>query len=50
MIKILWLYLKLKVMTKRVEATEKAIEIIRELHKTHGDLMFYQSGGCCEGT
>ena len=37
-------------MVKRVEATQEAIDIIRELHKTHGDLMFYQSGGCCEGT
>ena len=37
-------------MVKRVDATEKAREIIRKLHKTHGDLMFYQAGGCCEGT
>lgn len=36
--------------TKRLDATEKAIELIRELKSTHGDLMFYQAGGCCEGT
>lgn len=37
-------------MIKRLDATEKAIALIRELVATHGDLMFYQAGGCCEGT
>lgn len=37
-------------MIKRIEATKKAIELIHLLQKQHGDLMFYQAGGCCEGT
>lgn len=37
-------------MIKRLDATEKAINLIRELKETHGELMFYQAGGCCEGT
>jgi|SRR5690606_2694891 len=35
---------------KRLDATDKAIELIRQLKETHGELMFYQAGGCCEGT
>ena len=35
---------------KRLSATEKAIDLITDLQKEHGDLMFYQAGGCCEGT
>ena len=37
-------------MVKRLDATEKAISLIKELKVTHGELMFYQAGGCCEGT
>lgn len=37
-------------MIKRLAATEKAIVLIKELKATHGELMFYQAGGCCEGT
>lgn len=37
-------------MVKRLDATDKAIALIRELAAIHGDLMFYQAGGCCEGT
>lgn len=37
-------------MIKRLDATDKAIALIRELAAAHGDLMFYQAGGCCEGT
>lgn len=37
-------------MIKRVNATTKAIELIHQLNEKHGDLMFYQAGGCCEGT
>jgi uncharacterized protein (DUF779 family) len=37
-------------MIKRLDATEKAINLIKELKETHGELMFYQAGGCCEGT
>nr|WP_317633053.1 DUF779 domain-containing protein [uncultured Flavobacterium sp.] len=35
---------------KRLKITEKAIDLVRELKQEHGDLMFYQAGGCCEGT
>lgn len=37
-------------MIRRVEATEKAIELIAKLDKMHGPLMFHQSGGCCDGS
>ena len=37
-------------MIKRLEVTEKALEVIKTLKEKHGDLMFYQAGGCCEGT
>ena len=42
--------LKLKIMVKRLDVTEKALEVIKTLKEKHGDLMFYQAGGCCEGT
>lgn len=35
---------------KRLSATESALDMIIDLKNTHGDLMFYQAGGCCEGT
>ena len=35
---------------KRVLATEKAADIINQLKETHGELMFHQSGGCCDGS
>lgn len=35
---------------KRVIATEAAKKLIAQLKKQHGDLMFYQSGGCCDGS
>jgi uncharacterized protein (DUF779 family) len=37
-------------MIKRINTTEKAVELIKILQQKHGDLMFYQAGGCCEGT
>lgn len=37
-------------MIKRLEATEKTITLVRKLKELHGELMFYQAGGCCEGT
>jgi len=36
--------------TLRVLATDKAIELIRQLRQLHGPLMFHQSGGCCDGS
>ncbi len=35
---------------ERVAITEKAIEILRQLKEKHGDLIFHQSGGCCDGS
>lgn len=37
-------------MIKRLDVTDKALELIEELRTKHGELMFYQAGGCCEGT
>lgn len=37
-------------MISRVDCTDKAKELIETLKTKHGDLMFYQAGGCCEGT
>ncbi|WP_263378831.1 DUF779 domain-containing protein [Granulicella paludicola] len=34
----------------QVIATEAALRLIQELKAAHGPLMFYQSGGCCEGS
>jgi len=37
--------------TKRVESTQKANELIDKLREKHGtELMFHQSGGCCDGS
>lgn len=35
---------------KRLEATEKALNLIEMLQEKFAELMFYQAGGCCEGT
>jgi uncharacterized protein (DUF779 family) len=35
---------------KRVSATDKAKEVIAQLKQQHGELMFHQSGGCCDGS
>lgn len=37
-------------MIKRVDITEKAAEVIDQLRNRHGELMFHQSGGCCDGS
>lgn len=37
-------------MTKRILVTEKAKGIIARLKEEYGELMFHQSGGCCEGS
>ena len=37
-------------MTNRVLLTDKALEIIRTLKDRYGELMFHQSGGCCDGS
>lgn len=35
---------------ERVAVTDAAREIIRTLRARHGELMFHQSGGCCDGS
>ena len=35
---------------KRVEITDKAAEIVNILKSKHGELIFHQSGGCCDGS
>lgn len=35
---------------ERVSVTDAAKEIIDQLREKHGDLMFHQSGGCCDGS
>ncbi len=37
-------------MTQRVLVTETAARVIETLRALHGDLMFHQSGGCCDGS
>ncbi|MBQ4914291.1 DUF779 domain-containing protein [Maribacter sp. MMG018] len=35
---------------KRVLVSDEAAEVIRDLKEEHGELMFHQSGGCCDGS
>lgn len=35
---------------EKVSVTKKAESMIRSLQADHGDLMFHQSGGCCDGS
>jgi len=37
-------------MVERVLVTDAALELIEKLTRTHGKLMFHQSGGCCDGS
>jgi uncharacterized protein len=37
-------------MAGKVSATREALEVIRRLEAAHGPLMFFQSGGCCDGS
>lgn len=34
----------------RVKITEEAEKVVEQLRAKHGDLMFHQSGGCCDGS
>ena len=34
----------------KVTATEAALKLINHLKTQHGELMFHQSGGCCDGS
>ncbi len=35
---------------ERVTATPAALDFIEELRGRHGPMMFFQSGGCCDGS
>ncbi|MFD1187164.1 DUF779 domain-containing protein [Pontibacter rugosus] len=35
---------------ERVKVTDAAKEVIDKLRQQHGELMFHQSGGCCDGS
>ena len=37
-------------MVKRVDITKEAATVIDQLKNRHGELMFHQSGGCCDGS
>jgi uncharacterized protein len=39
-----------KAMVERVLATNAALQLIAQLTRRHGPLMFHQSGGCCDGS
>ncbi|MEC8147600.1 MAG: DUF779 domain-containing protein [Pseudomonadota bacterium] len=34
----------------KVSISDAAAKIVRQLKDTHGELMFHQSGGCCDGS
>jgi len=35
---------------RRVTATPAALELIAEIREDHPDILFHQSGGCCDGS
>jgi uncharacterized protein (DUF779 family) len=35
---------------ERVIATDAALDLIGQLRQRHGPVMFFQSGGCCDGS
>ncbi len=37
-------------MTERVLITPEAAKVVDRLRESHGELMFHQSGGCCDGS
>lgn len=42
--------LTFRTMTPRVTISPEAIAIVSDLKKRFGELMFHQSGGCCDGS
>lgn len=36
--------------TARVRATPAALELIAEIQRDHPEILFHQSGGCCDGS
>lgn len=37
-------------MLNQVEATQEALDLIEEIKKDYGQVLFHQSGGCCDGS
>lgn len=37
-------------MIERVTATNEALTLLATIKNIHGSIMFYQSGGCCDGS
>lgn len=37
-------------MSSRISITKEAEQVIDRLRSKHGDLLFHQSGGCCDGS
>ena len=37
-------------MVDQVEATEVALQLLKEIVADHGPVIFHQSGGCCDGS
>lgn len=37
-------------MAEQVEATEAALQLIKDIVADHGPVIFHQSGGCCDGS
>ncbi len=35
---------------QQIDITEEATTVLRELKAKHGELIFHQSGGCCDGS
>lgn len=35
---------------QRVAITQQTAAVVQQLKKQHGDLIFHQSGGCCDGS
>lgn len=35
---------------ERVTATQAAIDLVKRLTLQHGEIIFHQSGGCCDGS
>lgn len=44
------IYLEIFMYVERISVTEKAKEVIEQLREQHGELIFHQSGGCCDGS
>jgi uncharacterized protein (DUF779 family) len=45
-----WDFSRVSRLPDQVLATDAAIALIATLYGKHGDLMFHQSGGCCDGS